>query len=302
MLARVRHRLPADVLLLATVLFWSFNFTVVKYALTHGWEPLSYSSIRFAIGAVLFSALTIGREGTLRVSRRHVPLMIGAAGLGIWLNQLSFTYSVRLTTAATVALMFGTLPNVVALVAQAARIERLRLRHWLATIISFSGVALVALGSSGGLRGDLGGILLGLAASATWALYSVAVGPLMQRYSPYRISAIMLLVGSVPLVLSAVGQLAAQDWQALGGLAWAAFVYSLFFSLVFTNVMWFTAIDRVGAARASLYANLQPFLGAFFALVVLSEEMGALQFAGGLVIGAGILIARLARPPAPSPD
>jgi drug/metabolite transporter (DMT)-like permease len=302
MLARVRHRLPADVLLLATVLFWSFNFTVVKYALTHGWEPLSYSSIRFAIGAVLFSALTIGREGTLRVSRRHVPLMIGAAGLGIWLNQLSFTYSVRLTTAATVALMFGTLPIFVALVAQVARIERLRLRHWVATIISFSGVALVALGSSGGLRGDLGGILLGLAASATWALYSVAVGPLMQRYSPYRISAIMLLVGSVPLVLSAVGQLAAQDWQALGGLAWAAFVYSLFFSLVFTNVMWFTAIDRVGAARASLYANLQPFLGAFFALVVLSEEMGALQFAGGLVIGAGILIARLARPPAPSPD
>jgi drug/metabolite transporter (DMT)-like permease len=66
--------------------------------------------------------------------------------------------------------------------------------------------------------------------------------------------------------------------------------------------MWFEAIDRVGAARASLYANLNPFLGAFFALVVLSEEMGPLQFAGGLVIAAGILLARLARPPAPSPD
>ena len=49
--------------------------------------------------------------------------------------------------------------------------------------------------------------------------------------------------------------------------------------------MWFTAIDRVGAARASLYANLQPFLGAFFALVVLSEEMGLLQIVGGIVIG-----------------
>ena len=52
----MRHRLPADVLLLVTVLFWSFNFTVVKYALTHGWEPLAYSSIRFAVGAVIFSA------------------------------------------------------------------------------------------------------------------------------------------------------------------------------------------------------------------------------------------------------
>jgi drug/metabolite transporter (DMT)-like permease len=298
----VRHRLPPDALLLATVLFWSFNFTVVKYALTHGWEPLAYSSVRFALGAVLFSAFTFGRERTLRVGQGDVWLMLGAAALGIWLNQLSFAYSVKLTTAATVALMFGTLPIFVALISQGLGLERLRLRHWLATVISFSGVALVALGSSGGIRGDLGGILLGLAASATWAAYSVAMGPLMRRYSPYRISAFMLLVGSVPLVASAAGQLVSQDWDGLGGLAWAAFVYSLFFSLVFTNIMWFTAIDRVGAARASLYANLQPFLGAFFALVVLSEEMGVLQFAGGLVIGAGILLARLARPPAPSPD
>jgi drug/metabolite transporter (DMT)-like permease len=103
-------------------------------------------------------------------------------------------------------------------------------------------------------------------------------------------------------VISSATQLATQDWDEIGSLAWAAFVYSLFFSLVFTNIMWFTAIDRVGAARASLYANLQPFLGAFFALVVLSEEMGALQFAGGFVIGAGILLARFARPPAPSVD
>jgi drug/metabolite transporter (DMT)-like permease len=298
----VRHRVPADVLLLTTVVFWSFNFTVVKYALTHGWEPLSYSSVRFAIGAALFSAFTYGREGGLRVHRGDVALMVVAAALGIWLNQLSFVYSVRLTTAATVALMFGTLPIFVALISHALRVEHLRLRHWLATIISFSGVALVALGSSGGIHGDIGGILLGLGASATWAAYSVAMGPLMRRYSPYRISAFMLMAGSVPLLISAGRQLGEQDWAALSGLAWAAFVYSLFFSLVFTNIMWFTAIDRVGAARSSLYANLQPFLGAFFALVVLSEEMGALQIAGGLVIGAGILLARLPWPSALSMD
>lgn len=298
----MRHRVPADLLLLVTVVLWSFNFTVVKYALTHGWEPLSYSSVRFALGAALFSAITFGREGTLRVARADVRLMVTAAALGIWLNQLSFTYSVSLTTAATAALMFGTMPIFVALAAQALGVERLRMRHWLATAISFSGVALVALGSTGGLGGDLGGILLGLGAAFTWAVYSVAIGPLMQRYSPYRISAFTLLVGSVPLLVSALGQLVSQDWSSLRALAWGAFVYSLLMSLVFTNITWFTAIDRVGASRASLYVNLQPFLGAFFALVVLSEEMGPLQVAGGFVIGAGIVLARNARAPAPSPD
>jgi drug/metabolite transporter (DMT)-like permease len=294
----VRHRIPPDILLFATVLFWSFNFTVVKYALTHGWEPLSYSSVRFAIGAVLFSTLTYGREGTLRVGRADVPLLVAAAALGIWVNQVSFSYAVNFTNAATVALVFGTLPIFVALVSQAFRMEHLRLRHWMACVVSFTGVALVASGGSTSLRGDLGGILLALAAAATWAGYSVAMGPLMRRYSPYRISAFVLIVGSVPLLASAATQLARQEWSALGALAVAAFFYSLFFSLVFTNVMWFTAIDRVGAARSSLYANLQPFLGAVFALLVLSEEMSALQIAGGFVIGAGILLARGGRPPA----
>jgi drug/metabolite transporter (DMT)-like permease len=298
----VRHRIPADALLLITVVFWSFNFTVVKYALTHGWEPLSYSSVRFAIGALLFSGFTYAREGSLVVRRTDVLVMTGVAAAGIWLNQLSFVYAVTLTTAATVALMFGTLPIFVALIAQARGYERLHFRHWLATVISFSGVGLVAAGAPSGIGGDLGGILLGLVASVTWAAYSVAMGPLMRRYSPYRISAFMLLIGSIPLVASAVGQLITQDWSDLSALAWGCFVYSLFFSLVFTNIMWFTAIDRVGAARSSLYANLQPFLGAFFALVVLSEEMGALQVAGGVVIGAGILIARRIQPPAPSVD
>jgi drug/metabolite transporter (DMT)-like permease len=298
----MRHRIPPDVLLLVTVVFWSFNFTVVKYALTHGWEPLAYSSVRFAVGALLFSSYTYAREGSLAVRRSDVLFMTGAALAGIWLNQLSFVFAVKLTTAATVALMFGTLPIFVALVSWAFRLERLEPRHWLATVISFSGVALVAAGASGGLSGELGGLLLGLCASATWAVYSAAMGPLMRRYSPYRISAFMGLVGSVPLLLTSVKQIAEQDWGSLSGLAWGCFVYSLFFSLVFTNIMWFTAIDKVGAARASLYANLQPFLGAFFALVVLSEEMGSLQVAGGLVIGAGILLARGMRTPAPSQD
>ncbi|HXV56358.1 MAG TPA: EamA family transporter [Gaiellaceae bacterium] len=298
----MRHRLSAEVLLLVTVLLWSFNFTVVKYALTHGWDPLAFASVRFAVAAVIFSAFTVAVEGTLRVERTDVRLLVVAAVLGIWLNQLTFVYGVRLTTAATVALMFGTLPIFVALTAVAFGLERPHARHWLATVVSFSGVALVALGSSGGLSGDVGGILLGLGASATWAGYSVAMGPLMQRYSPYRISAFVVVVGSVPLLLTSARQLAEQDWAALSTLAWGAFLYSLFFSLVFTNIMWFEGIHRVGAARASLYANLNPFLGAIFALVVLSEEMSVLQIVGGVVIGAGILVARTRRAPAPSPD
>ena len=298
----MRHRVPADVLLLVTVLFWSFNFTAAKYALTHGFAPLAYSAFRFGLGAVLFSAVTYGRERSLRIRRGDVALALGAAGLGIWLNQVSFTYAIRLTTAATVALTFGTLPIFVAFFSHVMGHERLLVRHYLAAAVSFAGVALVAAGSGGQVSGELGGILLGLAAAATWAAYSVGVAPLMRRYSPYRISAVVLLAGCLPLFATAYKQILEQDWGEPSALAWGGLLYGLVFSLVLTNILWFTAINRVGATRASLYANLQPFLGAVFALLILEEAFGPLQVAGGLVIGAGIVLARLTRPPAANID
>ena len=107
---------------------------------------------------------------------------------------------------------------------------------------------------------------------------------------------------NVSLLATSAGQLASQDWGEITTLAWLALGYSMLLALVLTNVLWFTAIGRVGAARSSLYMNLQPFLGAIFAVLVLSETMSAVQIAGGVVIGLGILVARQTRPRTPSLD
>ena len=89
----------------------------------------------------------------------------------------------------------GALPIFTALIAWAVGLERLSRRFLLAGAVSFGGVALVALGSGGGLSANLRGDLLVLATAATWAVYSVAIAPLMRRYSPFRISAFVLARG-----------------------------------------------------------------------------------------------------------
>jgi drug/metabolite transporter (DMT)-like permease len=292
-----RHLSSADALLLVTVLIWSFHFVVVKYGLTHGFSPLVYATIRFGCGSLFFVGITYGLERSLRVSRRQLWLLCGAVAFSLYLNQMSFVTAVKLTTASTVALLFGTLPIFVGLIGWRLGVEHPHLRHWAAAAVSFGGVALVASGAEGGLSGDLGGILLGLVAPVTWAFYSVIVAPLMSRYSLYRISAVVGLAAIVPLAATAIPQLLAEDWDEITTLAWGAVAYSTIISFVLTNVLWFKAIDRVGANRSALYANLQPFLGAVFAVLVLSESMGWLQIAGGAVIGAGILLARPRRPP-----
>jgi drug/metabolite transporter (DMT)-like permease len=143
------------------------------------------------------------------------------------------------------------------------------------------------------------GDVLARLGSATWAAYSVAIGPLMRRYSPFRLSAVFLLSVTVLLLVAGSRQLANQTFD-FGALVWIGFAFAVVGPLVITNLLWFTAIDRVGPSRASLFANLQPFLAALIALVLLSEPITAVQIVGGLAIACGIVLASR-RGPVPVP-
>jgi drug/metabolite transporter (DMT)-like permease len=288
------RRPNADLMLLATVCLWALNFTVSKYILTHGFHPLAYSSIRYACAGIIFAAITLAWEGSLRMARRDLPIVVFCTAV-LFGNQLSFVYALRFTTATTVALIFGTLPIFTALFARGSGVEQLPLRFWIAAGLSFAGVALVALGSGGNVSSNLKGDVLALFGAATWAAYSVAIGPLMRRYSPFRLSAVFLLAATVALFVAGSRQLADQSFH-FGALVWIGFAFAVLGPLVITNLLWFTAIDRVGPSRAALFANLQPFLAALVALALLSEPITTVQIVGGVAIAGGIVLAPRQRP------
>jgi drug/metabolite transporter (DMT)-like permease len=283
------RRPTADLMLLATVSLWALNFTVSKYILDQGFHPLAYSSVRYACAGVIFAAITLSWEGSLRVARRDLPLIVLCAGV-LFANQLSFVYALRFTTATTVALLFGTLPIFTAVFARGSGVEHLSPRFWVAAGVSFAGVALVAVGSGGNLSANLKGDGLAVLGAATWAAYSVAISPLMRRYTPFRLSAVFLVAATVPLAAVGGPQLAHQNFD-FGSLVWIGFAFAVLGPLVTTNLLWFTAIDRVGPSRAALFANLQPFLAAIVALVLLSESITGVQIVGGVAIAGGIALA-----------
>ena len=70
--------------------------------------------------------------------------------------------------------------------------------------------------------GKIGGDLLALFTAATWAGYSVTIAPLMRRYSPFRISAVVLAIGWVPLAVVGAVQTAHQGFH-FGWATWLGF-------------------------------------------------------------------------------
>ena len=63
-------------------------------------EPLAYATVRYGLAGLLFVALTLYVERTLRVDRRDLPLLALASGL-LLVNQLAFVYALDVTTAST---------------------------------------------------------------------------------------------------------------------------------------------------------------------------------------------------------
>jgi drug/metabolite transporter (DMT)-like permease len=290
-----------DLMLAGTVVLWALNVTVARYILTHGFEPLAYAGLRYSAAAGIFAGVTIVRERSIRLRGRNAVLVGAAATALLYLNQLGFVYALRLTTASTVALISGAIPIAAAALAVAIGMERLTRRFAVATLVSFAGVALVAVGSGGGVSGSLGGNLLALTTAVTWGAYSVAIASLTGAWSPFRISTVVLSSMSVLIVLTGLPQLLSQDYAAISAWVWFLFAVAVLGPLVLTNVLWFTALERVGPSHATLFANLQPFVGVLFAVLLLSERLSLLELAGGAAIALGVaLVWRQAPAPVPA--
>jgi drug/metabolite transporter (DMT)-like permease len=290
------RRLPAEVLLLGAVLLWSFNFTTARYGVTHGFSPLVFASLRWGLAGLALIGVVWLRGQSLRVGRRDFRILGAIGVVGVLCSQVSFVYALRLSAASTVAIIFGTLPIVVSLISQASGIERLESRQWVASGISCAGVVLVAAGAGGTSTSSLWGSLLAVVSVASFAVYSVAIVPVMRRQTPLVATAVTTVVGAALLAIVAAA-LGEQDWDQPGGLAWGSLAYSAVPAVMIANVLWFTAVSRVGPGRASLYPNLQPFLGAVIALIVLNEGISPLEIVGGCVIAAGLVLGRRRSPP-----
>ena len=252
-------------MLITTIVIWAFNVTVTKYVLTHGFRPLAYASLRYAAAALL---AVVRRARARALAARRRPADAGPARRSrpsfLLVNQLSLRLRAEADDARRrSSLIIGTTPIFTAMIAsRRSGSSGSRGGSGSRPRSAFGGVALVALGSGGGLSADLGGDLLARRRSPPpGPAYSVTIAPLMRPYSPYRISAVVLLRDGRPAPRDQLPQLGRAGLRTLEPRSSGSASRSRSSGRSsLTNLLWFTAIHRVGPSRATLFANLQPFL------------------------------------------
>lgn len=286
----------ADGLLLLTILFWSINFSLVKFALAE-LPPLAFNGLRMALAAGLMLALVPTMGYSLKFQRHHLGRLVILGLLGNTSYQLCFIFGIARTSADNAALILATVPAWVALIGTLTGTEKVTLGGWLGVALSLAGISLIIWGGSHQTQLHFGGTTwagdaLILGATLCWSLYTLISRRMLNSYPSITVTSFTTAIGVIPLILLSIPPLAHLEWRTISLTAWSSLIFSGVFSIALAYFFWNYGVSRLGSTRTSLYSNLTPPLALLTAWLLLGETLTLLQIVGGLLALGGVALAR----------
>ena len=252
-----------------------------RMAYEGGTNGLTVTTTRALLMVVGLFALCRLSGRRLRLPRRD---QLHLLGLGVLMAMMFYgnVGSVEFIPVGLAALLFYTFPPMVALITIVMVRERVPASRLAAIVTAFAGLA-VMLGASLARSDPLGvALALGAAASAAWN--SVWVARKVGQHDPLVLTFHMALVAAVLLVSVTLLGGKLQAPVTTSGWIGAALVVGLQASSI---PLYFIALPRIGALKASMVSNVQPVISIVAAFVLYGELLTPLQFTGGaLVLGA----------------
>jgi len=283
-----------DLYMLLAILIWAANFPFIKIALKE-FSPLAFNGVRMAFASIaLLFILLLSRQG-FGVLRRDIWKLIVLGIVGNTVYQLLFIQGINLTTASSTAIIMAMTPVSVALLSFLLKHEKIHWAAWVGILLSLVGFYLVITEHPGKflfswetLKGDLM-IFFG---NIVWAVYTVFSKPFLGRISPLKWSSLSLAAGTLFYLPICIPAFSSQDFSQVSILSWAILVYSGFFALAVSYVIWYASVRRVGNSKTAIYGNITPVFTVIFAFVLIGERISFWQGLGALILLTGVYITR----------
>ncbi len=291
-----KDRLWLELMLLLVVLIWAANQTIGKLAMRE-MSPAVYTSLRFLLAAPLMLLVLKWREGSCAFDRSELPrlLIIGLVGVAVY--QTIFISALKYTSVTNLALMMGISPIFTVLLGAATGQEKIRSAVISGCLVAFGGLVLVLRygpNQAGAAASSLVGDGLAMAASFLWGFYPIMVTPLLKKHSGLWVTAWSAVPGTLGLLLFSGAEMWSLAWQDFSGLAWFAVLFAAIPVTVFSLLMWYLGVERIGANQVMVYMYLVPPASIAIAYFTIGEQISLLQLVGGAVAMLGLYLVKRA--------
>lgn len=277
---------------LFVVTIWGTTFVSSKTLLNAGMQPADIFFMRFVIAYICMIGISHRRLWAKNL--RDELTLLGLGVMGGSLYFLTENMALMYSTSANVSILVSTTPLLTAIIVSACYSnERMTRRQVLGSLMAFAGAALVVLNGQMVLNINPLGDALAIGAAVTWALYSLFMRRVMQRYSPDFITRKVFAYGLLTILPYIIY---VEEFNYSISLWKSATVVGniLFLGLLASTIcylLWNWVMRELGAVKSTNYIYLQSLITMIAGALILDERITLMGLCGALVLIIGMFYA-----------
>jgi drug/metabolite transporter (DMT)-like permease len=280
---------------LAAILF-AISGTSAKFLFNDGITAFQLIQMRTTLAfAGLLIWLCLRYPALLKISLKNLPYFIALGVFGIGSAQFFYLLAISKINVAAAILLHYTGPVFVALYVVFVQRQKLRFNIALAISGTLIGCFLVVGAYNLQLFAlNRIGIIAGILAAVSFAVYSILSDYGMRKYTPWTVLLYGLLFAA--LMWNILHPPLEAFFHRYSPVQWGWILFIGICGTIFPFGLYFEGVKRIQPTHASITATLEPISAGVIAAVFLGEVMVPLQIIGGLIVIVSIIILQLNAP------
>jgi drug/metabolite transporter (DMT)-like permease len=276
--------------LLVIYVVWGSTYLAIR-VVVDTMPPLLAAGGRFATaGAIMALPLILRGPRRMRVTRAELAGSAFVAAMLLLFGNGLVSLGERDVPSGLAALIIGIVPLIV-LIMRGVGGERITRVGLVGVALGFAGLAVLVVPRGVDGTVAVGGIVMLIVASFTWALGSFYSRRLRLPRDPLVSTALQLVLGGVfllaaGLLLGEAGQLRVEEFSTASVLA---FVYLVTFGSIIAYTAYTWLLQNAPISRIATYAYVNPVVAVVLGWLILQEEIGA-----SMLVGAAMIVASVA--------
>ena len=279
---------------LAAILF-AISGTSAKFLFNDGITAFQLIQMRTTLAFTgLLIWLCLRYPTFLKISIKNIPYFIGLGMFGIGSAQFFYLLAISKINVAAAILLHYTGPVFVALYVVFIQRQKLRFNITLAISGTLIGCFLVVGAYNLQLFAlNRIGIIAGILAAVSFAVYSILSDYGMRKYTPWTVLLYGLLFAA--LMWNILHPPLEAFFHRYSPVQWGWILFIGICGTIFPFGLYFEGVKRIQPTHASITATLEPISAGVIAAVFLGEVMVPLQIIGGLIVIVSIILLQLNR-------
>ncbi|HEX2974613.1 MAG TPA: DMT family transporter [Bacteroidales bacterium] len=282
---------PAHLALIAANIIYGMNYSIAKEVIPVHIRPFALLSLRSGIAALLFwvTSLFMPKDS---ISRKDIFYICAVSVFGVVINQAFFLLGLALTSPINSSVILSTNPIFAFLFAALILKEKVTFLKGTGLAIGFAGVMMLILenGSPDPASSTFVGDMFSLVNTVSWALYTVLIKRMLEKYHPVTVMKWAFLPGVIVNIPIGYNQLSTTDWSAIPVNAWLQIGFVVVFATYLGYLLISYGLRRVSPTIVSIYTYLQPVFAALLATMMGQDTIIVVMIFSATLIFAGVYV------------